>query len=251
MTQHRPGTHGDSPRSLDRSRRLRSTSCYAQRRRRRGHLSTSTRAQRELDGAGLPDRAVLPRDHDDARAVPRLRRAAGQQHAVRAEQHRRPAADGGGGGRGTPRRASYQRRRRRARLHRARSERPRHVLRRRQQRLVPDAATIAAPANRARSAPIRASSPASRRARVKERWQWTYPIVFSPRRSERALHLARSTSGRRPTAAQTWDAISGDLTRHDPKTMGDSGGPITHDMNSPEIYGDGVLARRPARRTST
>jgi hypothetical protein len=27
------------------------------------------------------------------------------------------------------------------------------------------------------------------------------------------------------------------LTRHDPKTFGDSGGPITHDMNSPEIYG--------------
>jgi len=26
------------------------------------------------------------------------------------------------------------------------------------------------------------------------------------------------------------------LTRHDPKTMGDSGGPITKDMNSPEVY---------------
>ncbi|HEX7138679.1 MAG TPA: hypothetical protein VF219_12555, partial [Vicinamibacterales bacterium] len=37
-------------------------------------------------------------------------------------------------------------------------------------------------------------------------------------------------------AGQTWEAISGDLTRHDPKTMQDSGGPITHDMNSPEIY---------------
>src|SRR5206468_3405256 len=27
-----------------------------------------------------------------------------------------------------------------------------------------------------------------------------------------------------------------DLTRHDPKTMTESGGPITHDMNSPEVY---------------
>ena len=35
---------------------------------------------------------------------------------------------------------------------------------------------------------------------------------------------------------QTWDKISGDLTRHDPKTMQESGGPITHDMNSPEMY---------------
>src|SRR4030095_218315 len=35
----------------------------------------------------------------------------------------------------------------------------------------------------------------------------------------------------------SWERISPDLTRHDPKTMQDSGGQITHDMNSPEIYG--------------
>src|SRR5262249_28073114 len=45
---------------------------------------------------------------------------------------------------------------------------------------------------------------------------------------------------------RTWTAISGDLTRHDPKTMQDSGGPITHDMNSPEIYGT-VFALAPGR----
>ena len=44
-------------------------------------------------------------------------------------------------------------------------------------------------------------------------------------------HVWKTTNG-----GQTWDRISGDLTRHDPKTMQDSGGPITHDMNSPEIY---------------
>ena len=33
--------------------------------------------------------------------------------------------------------------------------------------------------------------------------------------------------------------------------MQDSGGPITHDMNSPEIYAHGLRARRRARRTST
>ena len=55
-------------------------------------------------------------------------------------------------------------------------------------------------------------------------------------RSEHSSIPRRSTCGRRPTAAQTWDKISGDLTRHDPKTMQESGGPITHDMNSPEMY---------------
>ena len=37
-------------------------------------------------------------------------------------------------------------------------------------------------------------------------------------------------------AGQTWTKISGDLTRHDPKTLGPSGGPITRDMNGPEVY---------------
>ena len=68
-----------------------------------------------------------------------------------------------------------------------------------------------------------------------ERWQWTYPIIFSPVDNKvlftSSQHVWRTTNG-----GQTWDKISGDLTRHDPKTMGDSGGPITHDMNSPEVY---------------
>ena len=45
-------------------------------------------------------------------------------------------------------------------------------------------------------------------------------------------HVWRTTNG-----GQSWDKISPDLTRHDPKTMGESGGPITKDMNSPEVYG--------------
>jgi photosystem II stability/assembly factor-like uncharacterized protein len=68
-----------------------------------------------------------------------------------------------------------------------------------------------------------------------ERVQWTYPIVFSPVNPNvlysGTQHLWKTTNG-----GQTWAKISGDLTRHDPKTMGDSGGPITHDMNSPEVY---------------
>ena len=72
-------------------------------------------------------------------------------------------------------------------------------------------------------------------ASVVERWQWTYPIVFSPVDKKTlytsSQHLWKSTNG-----GDSWERISGDLTRHDPKTMQDSGGPITHDMNSPEIY---------------
>ncbi len=72
-------------------------------------------------------------------------------------------------------------------------------------------------------------------ASVVERWQWTYPIIFSPVDPTvlytSSQHVWKTTNG-----GQTWDRISGDLTRHDPKTMQDSGGPITHDMNSPEIY---------------
>ncbi|MFY9574158.1 MAG: glycosyl hydrolase [Blastocatellia bacterium] len=71
---------------------------------------------------------------------------------------------------------------------------------------------------------------------LKERWQWTFPIVFSPHDPNvlytSSQHLWRTTSD-----GQTWERISSDLTRADPKTLGDSGGPITKDQNGPEIYG--------------
>ena len=72
-------------------------------------------------------------------------------------------------------------------------------------------------------------------ASVVERWQWTYPIIFSPV-DPNVLYTSSQRVWKTTNGGQTWDAISGDLTRHDPKTMQDSGGPITHDMNSPEIY---------------
>ena len=70
---------------------------------------------------------------------------------------------------------------------------------------------------------------------VKERWQWTYPILFSPA-DPSVLYATSQRVWKSTNGGDTWEAISGDLTRHDPKTMQDSGGPITHDMNSPEIY---------------
>ena len=78
-----------------------------------------------------------------------------------------------------------------------------------------------------------------------ERWQWTYPIVFSPV-DPNVLYTSSQHVWRTMNAGQSWEKISGDLTRHDPKTMGDSGGPITKDMNSPEVYGT-VFALGPGK----
>ena len=71
---------------------------------------------------------------------------------------------------------------------------------------------------------------------LKERWQWTFPIVFAPN-DPNTLYTSSQHLWRTTNDGQTWKAISGDLTRGDPKTLGDSGGPITKDQNGPEIYG--------------
>ena len=70
---------------------------------------------------------------------------------------------------------------------------------------------------------------------VKERWQWSTPLIFSPV-NPRALYTSSQHLWKTTDQGQNWTRISGDLTRHDPKTMGPSGGPITGDMNGPEIY---------------
>ena len=68
-----------------------------------------------------------------------------------------------------------------------------------------------------------------------ERWQWTYPIVFSPKDPNRlyvcSQHVWVSTN-----EGQSWAKISPDLTVADTATLGKSGGVITMDMNGPEIY---------------
>ncbi len=81
---------------------------------------------------------------------------------------------------------------------------------------------------------------------IVERIQWTYPIVFSPV-DPRVLFTASQHVYRTTTQGQTWERIGTDLTRHDPKTMGVSGGPITRDMNGPEVYAT-VFALGPGKR---
>ena len=78
-----------------------------------------------------------------------------------------------------------------------------------------------------------------------ERIQWTFPIIFSPV-DTRVLYTATQHVWRTTNNGQHWDRISGDLTRHDPKTMGHSGGPITGDMNGPEVYAT-VFALAPGK----
>lgn len=72
-------------------------------------------------------------------------------------------------------------------------------------------------------------------ADLPERWQWTFPILFSPVDNNRlytcSQHVWYSTDG-----GQSWEKISPDLTIGDPETLGVTGGVITKDMNGPEIY---------------
>ena len=70
---------------------------------------------------------------------------------------------------------------------------------------------------------------------IRERWQWTFPIIFSPR-DPSLLFVSSQRLWKTTDGGQNWTAISGDLTRHDDATMGPSGGPITGDMNGPEVY---------------
>ena len=70
---------------------------------------------------------------------------------------------------------------------------------------------------------------------IAERFQWTFPIVFSETGPKElyvgSQHLWMTTNG-----GMSWDRLSPDLTRADPKTMGPSGGPITKDQTGVETY---------------
>ena len=77
-----------------------------------------------------------------------------------------------------------------------------------------------------------------------ERWQWTYPIVFSPLDSK-ILFTCSQHVWKTIDDGQSWEKISPDLTYADPETLGVTGGEITKDMNGPEIYGT-VFALAPS-----
>jgi hypothetical protein len=68
-----------------------------------------------------------------------------------------------------------------------------------------------------------------------ERWQWTFPIIFSPL-DPNVLYVSSNRLWRTNDGGNSWDVLSPDLTRNDSETLGHSGGPITGDMNGPEVY---------------
>jgi photosystem II stability/assembly factor-like uncharacterized protein len=72
-------------------------------------------------------------------------------------------------------------------------------------------------------------------ADAKYRFQWTYPIVISPHNPGR-MYVGSSVIFQSDDEGQTFRPISPDLTRHDPRTLGASGGPITKDQTSVEYY---------------
>ncbi len=72
-------------------------------------------------------------------------------------------------------------------------------------------------------------------ADIKYRFQWNYPMFFSPH-DPNELYAAAQMLFRSHDGGQSWQKISPDLTRADPKTLGPAGGPLTKDNTSVEYY---------------
>ena len=71
---------------------------------------------------------------------------------------------------------------------------------------------------------------------LKYRFQWTSPILVS-RHDPKTIYHGANVLFRSVTGGQTWDKVSGDLTRDDKNKQRWSGGPITGDNTGVEIYG--------------
>ncbi|MFN2393602.1 MAG: WD40/YVTN/BNR-like repeat-containing protein, partial [Pyrinomonadaceae bacterium] len=73
---------------------------------------------------------------------------------------------------------------------------------------------------------------------MKYRFQWNYPILFSPHKTDGKfpLYAAGNILFRSMDEGQSWQAISPDLTRNDKSKQGTSGGPVTQDNTSVEYY---------------
>lgn len=70
---------------------------------------------------------------------------------------------------------------------------------------------------------------------MKYRFQWNFPIFFSPHESNKLYTLSNHVHVTY-NGGQSWELLSEDLTRNDPTKLGPSGGPITKDNTSVEYY---------------
>ncbi len=72
-------------------------------------------------------------------------------------------------------------------------------------------------------------------AELEYRFQWNFPIFFSPHDPNR-IYTAAQVLFKSDDLGESWQAISEDLTRNDKEKQGSSGGPITKDNTSVEYY---------------
>jgi photosystem II stability/assembly factor-like uncharacterized protein len=72
-------------------------------------------------------------------------------------------------------------------------------------------------------------------ADLKYRFQWNFPMVFSPH-DPNTLYAGGNVLFKSTNEGQSWQPISGDLTRNDKSKQASSGGPITKDNTSIEYY---------------
>jgi len=70
---------------------------------------------------------------------------------------------------------------------------------------------------------------------MKYRFQWNFPIVFSPHDSN-TLYTGGNILFKTTNEGHSWEPISPDLTRNDKSRLGPSGGPITRDNTGVEYY---------------
>jgi len=70
---------------------------------------------------------------------------------------------------------------------------------------------------------------------TKYRFQWNFPIVFSPHDAN-TLYCGANVLFKSTNEGQSWEVISPDLTRNDKLKQGSSGGSITKDNTSIEYY---------------
>ncbi len=73
---------------------------------------------------------------------------------------------------------------------------------------------------------------------MKYRFQWNYPILFSPHKTDGKypLYAAGNILFRSMDEGQSWQAVSPDLTRNDKSKQVSTGGEITKDNTSVEYY---------------
>jgi photosystem II stability/assembly factor-like uncharacterized protein len=81
-------------------------------------------------------------------------------------------------------------------------------------------------------------------AELKYRFNWTFPIAFSPQ-NPHALYVGSQYLLETDNGGMSWKAISPDLTRNDKSKQQTSGGPVSQDDSSIEYY-DTIWAIAPS-----